>query len=74
MPSTRSRKTCAGCIWYDQCGLDQCADIMICDDYSPADDGAEDTYEEDLVMRRSTYQEMIDEYSDNTPLSDQMVM
>lgn len=65
MPYTQSCKTCDGCIWFDQCGAD-----MICDDYSPADDEV-DTYEDGLRLRREAYQEMVDEYSDGTPLSDE---
>lgn len=65
MHSSQSCKTCEGCIWYDQCGADE-----ICDDYSPVDDGEVDTYSHDLLVRRDAYREIMDEYSDETPLSD----
>lgn len=65
MPYTRSCKSCADCIWFDQCGAD-----TICDDYSPVECDGENTYEEDLSMRCGVYQEMMDEYADGCKLSD----
>lgn len=69
---SQSCKTCEGCLWFGLCGPDQRGADDTCDDYTPVDGNEDvDTYGYDLLRRRDAYQEIIDEYSDGTSLSDE---
>lgn len=48
---------CAGCMWEDQC-----LQTLRCDNYTPADERAEEEYTTELFLRDDEYETMLAEY------------